>query len=325
MQFKKANATIEEVAKKANVSKTTISRYINGKFEYMSEETRKRIQEVIEELDYHPNSIARSLKSNKSGLIGALIGDITSPFSSVLVKGIGDICQENGYQVIISNTDNNSQKEKICIQSLIDSRVEGIILNTVEGNNELLTEIRNQGIPIVQTDKSMNELSFENVSGDAYETTYNIIKYLIEIGIKKVAFFTEEFEKDSSTNTKMNAYLDACSQFLGIDAKDLIYVIDSTDENVILNSIKDFVYKNKKEIKLIFTANGVLLFSVLNGIRKLGLKIPEDVGICEYEKWGWSPILPPSITVISQPAYQVGISAAKRVIAKIKKKNTSSY
>jgi LacI family kdg operon repressor len=130
MKMEKDMITISDVAKASGVSKTTISRYLNGKYEYMSQDTRKRIQTIIEELKYRPSNVAKTLKSNKSGLIGVIIADIASQFSSILLKGIGDVCKANGYQVMISNVDNDPEKEREYIQSLMDNRVEGIIVNT---------------------------------------------------------------------------------------------------------------------------------------------------------------------------------------------------
>jgi len=149
----KINTTINEVAAKAKVSKTTISRYLNGKYEYMSVETKERIEKVIEELNYRPSNIARSLKAKNSGVIGCIIADIGSPFSSIVVKGINYVCNKEGYRVLFANTDNDPENEIKSIESLIDSKVDGLIINTTGHNDEYLINLRQNGLNIVLADR----------------------------------------------------------------------------------------------------------------------------------------------------------------------------
>jgi len=306
--------TIDKVAKLCNVSKTTISRYLNGKYEFMSEETKTRIENVIKELDYRPSNIARTLKLNKSKLIGVLIADISSPFSSILVKGIGDVCKENGYMVIIANTDNDPDKEKDYIESLIDNRVEGLIINTTGKINDFINEKGKQGLSIVLADRGSKELKFDTITTNNYEMTFKTIKHLIKKGFKKIAFFTQDVGSISSRYIRKNAFLDAFKEQLGIDASDMVYVIDLNDKEMVDTSILDFVNKYKKQNKALFTVNGVTMLNVLQGVSRLKLKIPEDIGVCGYDDWGWASLIPPGITVINQPSYQVGVESAKCLI-----------
>ena len=103
--------TIDKVAKLCGVSKTTISRFLNGKYENMSAETREHIRRVIAEVDYHPNRSAQQLKASRSMLIGCVIGDISSPFSALLLKGITTVCEEAGYQVLFADSGENPRRE----------------------------------------------------------------------------------------------------------------------------------------------------------------------------------------------------------------------
>lgn len=136
--------------------KTTISRYLNGKFEYMSEESRQRIADVIEELGYRPNSLARSLKSKQSFVLGVIVSDITSPFSPILLKGISDCCDRYGYRILIANSDDEPRKERDYIMNMIDQSVDGIILNTTGGNDEFLRETADMGMKFVLADRTID-------------------------------------------------------------------------------------------------------------------------------------------------------------------------
>ncbi|MGF7400656.1 LacI family DNA-binding transcriptional regulator [Thermoanaerobacterium thermosaccharolyticum] len=164
--------TIDYVAKKAGVSKTTISRFLNGRYEYMSDATRENIKKVIEELNYRPNNLARSLKLNRSNLIGVLVSDIGNHFSSILVKGIEKVLKENGYNLIIASTDNDATKEREYILSLLDNNVDGLIINTAGGNDDFLIRLSKKGLPIVLADRSIKDTVFDTVVVNRYEHNY---------------------------------------------------------------------------------------------------------------------------------------------------------
>ena len=120
--------TIKDIAELAQTSKTTVSFYLNGKYEKMSQETRDKIKRVIEETNYKPSIVARSLNSKRTKLIGVLIGDITNSFSNQIVKGIEDIAHQNGYQVMIGNSNYNQESEDKYIESMLLLGVDGFII-----------------------------------------------------------------------------------------------------------------------------------------------------------------------------------------------------
>lgn len=317
MEKEKQLSTINDVAKAAEVSKTTISRYLNGKYKLMSKDTRKRIQRVIEELKYRPSNVAKTLKSKKSGLIGVIIADIGSQFSSILLKGIGDTCKAHGYQVVISNVDNDAAKEREYIESLMDNRVEGIIVNTTGYNNEFLVEINETRIPLVLADRTMDHLKIDSVATNNYNITFDTIKFLVKKGYKNIAFFTEDLGKNRTRYLRRQGYLDAMKQLLDKDANNLIYTIDSNDESTSINSIREFNDLYKNELKAIFTVNGVTLLNVLQGVKKSKCRIPEDLFVCGYEDWGWATLMYSEIPVISHHSYEVGVESAKMLIKRI--------
>ncbi|OAA91940.1 HTH-type transcriptional regulator KdgR [Clostridium ljungdahlii] len=318
---------IDDVAKKAGVSKSTISRYLNGKFEYMSQKTRKNIEKVIDELDYRPNSIARSLKLKRSMLIQVIIADLTNPFSSLLIKGVGDECGKYGYNVIIANTDNDKDKEREYILSLTSQNVDGLIINSTGYNRKLLKDVLDQGIPVVTMDRIIDDKVFDSVTSNNYDMTFKTINYLIDSGFKNIALFTQHVDKISVRIEREKAFLDACNNRLN-SSNFNVYTIDRHDTGSVELSLFDFL-NNYKESKAIFAINGVVLLNVLQLINKFNLKIPEDVGICGYDNWGWASLISPGITTISQPSYDIGMRSAKILLDRIKhgkgEKNTCIY
>ena len=147
------NLTIVDIAKSAGVSKTTVSRYLNGQYEYMSEQTRERIKKVIEVSGYQPNKLAQSLKNQKSMLVGFVVADIESPFTSAAIKSVGDAMLGTGYNLVTANSDNSYERELENIQSLIGQQVDGLIVNTVTSSTPRLIGLANGGLPVVLLDR----------------------------------------------------------------------------------------------------------------------------------------------------------------------------
>ena len=142
---KKGVLTIDEVAKLCGVSKTTISRFLNGKFENMSRETKEQISRVIAQVNYHPNRSAQRLKAGCSMLIGCVIGDISSPFSALLLKGISAVCEKAGYQVLFADSGEDALRERRAVMGFLENRVDGLIVNTCGGSDEFLLELHRRG------------------------------------------------------------------------------------------------------------------------------------------------------------------------------------
>lgn len=311
-------ATIKDVAEMAQVSKTTISRYLNGQYEFMSVETKEKIEKVIKELEYRPSNIARSLKTQKSGLIGCIIADIGSPFSSIVVKGINDVCKQIGYDVLFANTDNNPDSERESIKSLLDNKVDGLIVNTTGKIDDYLMELNNYGVKIVLADRCLKDINeIDTVTTDNYRATYDCMKFLYKQGYKKIAFFTQDITSNSSRYLRHYAYIDAVKSLYNINGEELTYIIDEKNIGMCEKNLIDFEKNCNGEPGVIFTVNGVTLLNVLHGMKNLDMKITKNMGICGYDDWGWASLIPPGITTITQDSYECGVQSAKLLISRI--------
>ncbi|MGG7058860.1 LacI family DNA-binding transcriptional regulator [Clostridium nigeriense] len=311
-------ATIKDVAEMAQVSKTTISRYLNGQYEFMSVETKEKIEKVIKELEYRPSNIARSLKTQKTGLIGCIIADIGSPFSSIVVKGINDVCKQIGYDVLFANTDNNPDSERESIKSLLDNKVDGLIVNTTGKIDDYLMELNNYGVKIVLADRCLKDINeIDTVTTDNYRATYDCMKFLYKQGYKKIAFFTQDITSNSSRYLRHYAYIDAVKSLYNINGEELTYIIDEKNIGMCEKNLIDFEKNCNGEPGVIFTVNGVTLLNVLHGMKNLDMKITKNMGICGYDDWGWASLIPPGITTITQDSYECGVQSAKLLISRI--------
>lgn len=316
--MKNKSITINIVSEKANVSKTTISRYLNGKFDHMSEETRQRIKEVIEELEYRPNVIAQNLKSKKTGLIGVIVSDITNPFVSILIKGIIDVCTKEGYQVITASSDENVEKEISYIRSMVDRQVEGLIINTTGDNESFLKDLKQKNIKMILADRPMKQCILDTVTTNNYDMTTEAVKVLYQSGFDKVAFFSNKLSNSNVRLVRYNAFIEESKKYIK-EPESLAYILNNNKDNLeYKQALIDLSYKNKNKKVVAFAVNGVVMLSLLNACKDLNIQIPNDLGVCGYDDLAWTKLVGNGISVVSQPSYDVGVKSAQILIGRIR-------
>ena len=317
----KKNITIVDVAEKAGVSKTTISRYLNGKFEFMSRESRAKIARVIEELDYRPNNLARSLKSKRSRIIGVIVSDIGSPFSSILLKGISDCCERYGYGVLITNTNDNPKKERDYILSMLDQRVEGIIVNTTGQNDDFLREIGKGNVPLILADRAIEEKMFDTIRSADYPITIKVAEHLKQRGFTKVGWFVEPLDNGARI-LRHKAYVAACKEVLHIEPQ--VYIMEDKSPLAVEKLVQQFIDFNGSERKAIYTANGVVTLHIVKALQRMGIHCPDDLGLCGFNNWNWTELVGGGLTVVAQPSYKIGREAVKRMMFRIHRNHNAA-
>jgi len=311
--------TIGKVSELAGVSKTTVSRYLNGKYEHMSEKTKNRIRAVIEELDYRPSVIARGLKSQKTGLIGVIVSDITNPVTIHLIKGIIDYCTQEGYQVVTASSDENPAKEREYILSMTDRQVEGLVVSIADYNEyELLESLRGRGANIVLADRTINKPIFDTITTDNYAMTKHAIKTLYELGYEAVGFFSSDLLRSNVRLARYNGFLNQSKEYI-LSPEKLVYIVRDNMEDGFKKSLKDFMAAWAGKKAAAFAPTPMAMLNLLGAAHELGLKIPEDLGVCGYDNLHWSSLISGGISVIEQPFYEVGIESAKMLIKRIRK------
>jgi len=313
-----STVTIDKVSEVAGVSKTTVSRYLNGKYEHMSEKTKDRIKAVIEELDYRPSAIARCLKSSKTGLIGIIVSDITNPVTVKLIKGIIDYSTQEGYQVVTATSDETTAKERKYILSMMDRQVEGLIVVVADYNEyELLASLRAKGVNIVLADRPINKPIFDTVTTDNYAMTRHAIATLYSMGYEEVGLFSPNLLRSNVRLARRNAFYDQTKE-LGRNPDSLAYVIPSGSDDEYKKAIEDFIGRQAGKRVAAFASTPTSMLRLVEAALDLGLTIPDDLGVLGFDNLRWSRLICGGITVIEQPFYEVGYESAKMLIKRIK-------
>ncbi len=327
---KTKNYTINDIATVAGVSKATVSRYINGHTNLMTAETANRIKSVIEMANYTPNELARNLKKNTSNMIGVVLSDISSPFSSSLIIGISDYLDKRGYIPLITTCNNDISKEQHAISSLISKGVSGILVNTVSYENNYLIEQAAKGLPIVLCDRYVKDYNFNIVTTESDDIMFDLITHLKENGYTKIAIFSEKISNNSSRIRRTKSFLSAMHSIFGSTYQDNVYEIDSSEESSTIDALRSFLSTTEQhDIPAVIGANSVSTVLLCSAIMKLNLPIPDKIGVCGPEDWGWTTAMNwpnlihvPVTTFVIHPQI-IGRKAAELLISKINNPGSS--
>ncbi len=306
-------ATMKDIAEKANVSITTVSRVINNKPD-VSEETKEKINNIIKELGYQPNNIARSLVLQKSHTIGLLIPDISNPFFPEVAKGIEDEAKKYNYSVIYNNTNHSLQGEKEGIELLKSKQVDGIILSLSMSNKEILDKLKNDSYPVIQIDNIIPDSIYPSVLIDNKKSAYNATQHLIDMGHKDIAHITGDL-KTKTGNDRLNGYKKALQDNNISLNEDWILEGDYSQNSGYLNFNK--LLKQKMIPTSIFAANDLTALGIYEAALEKEIKIPEDISIIGHDDINVSSLVQPKLTTMAQPTYELGKLASNILINKL--------
>jgi len=307
--------TINKVAELCGVSKTTVSRYLNGKYSNMSKETRERIASVVEGLDYRPNRTAQRLKAQKAMLIGCVIANVGSPFSAIMLKGIANVCEQAGYQVLFADSREDPERERRAIQGFVENRVDGLLINSTGGNEQLLCELQ-KTLPVVLVDRHVEGGDFDDVSSPNFEMAYKTVKLMQGMGYEQIGFITENPHEVSPRIQRREGYIAAMTE-----AALEPYIIEiSADDNVDnASAVQAFVKRYPGKRLALLSVNGVTALYAMMALDSLNITVGYDFGFCTFDDWEWMQLSKPSISTLQMGTEEKGAAAAKLLIGRIDK------
>lgn len=311
--------TIKDIAAKAGVSSATVSRVINDSGP-VSEETRKLVLDIIEELNYIPNAVARSLSKNETNIIGVVVPDINNPFFGEVIKGITLVAEKNDLNIILCNTNENVDTEKKYLQMLKGQRIKGIIITPTsdknEFNSEYLSLLESMGIPIVLIDRDVKYSNFDGVFLDNVQGAFDGVQAFIKEGHKDIAIIAGP--KTSKPGR---------DRYRGYKKAMAIYKIPIKEEYVFFGDFKlNSGYEITKQIinmenppTAIFTCNNMMTLGCIKALRENSINIPRDMAIIGFDEIETLNVLGIPISVISRPTFEMGSIAADMLIEKLNK------
>lgn len=304
---------IKDVAKKAGVSTATVSRVL-GDFPGVRDKTRKKVLKAVSELNYEINAVARSLRQRKTNSIGIIVGNVLSQFYSVIAKSVEDTANKFGYHTILCNGDENPEKELEYLKVLKSNRVDGIILTPTGKNSEYVQHLINSRTKVVLLDRLIEGVDCDAVLVDNTNGAYKAVKHLTEQGYRKIGIVGGYLDRTTGAE-RLNGYRKAIEE-AGISKDDSLIKIGNFKKES-GRKLTEELLRQQNRPETIFTTNIDMSMGALIAIKEMGLTIPDDIGIVCFDDSDWALILEPPITVIRQPVYQLGSTAAELLIKKI--------
>ena len=302
-------ATIVDVARLAGVTPTTVSRVINNRG-YISEKTKKRVHEAMDELGYQPNEIARSLTKQKSNTIGVIVPHISHPYFAKLISNLENEAAKKDYKIILCNSKEKAEKEKQYLDMCKSNRVAGIIIcsGNVESN-----KINTGGIPVVLLEKNFEEGKL-GIQCDNYQGGKLATEHLIECGCKKILHLSGVIDEEMPADNREKAFIDVCSK------NEIEYFIKKYDIDT-YNQMNyyDYIKAALNEIEGvdgIFASSDLIAAQVIQVCNEIKIRIPEDIKLVGFDDVDISQLTTPRITTVHQPIKEMARLSIELIDAK---------
>lgn len=306
-------ATIGDVAARAGVSKSTVSQYLNKRYQHMGADTRAKIEEAIEALDYRPNVLARGLKQKRTSTVGVIVANIMHRLTTEICRGIEDYCQEQDINVILCNSDEDGEKEKKYAEMLQAKQVDGIIMLPTGKNGPLYKKLAKHGYPVLFMDRRADGVKADTIVVNNRESIYRAVAHLKDRGHRSIAIATGPLTI-STRSERTEGFRQAVRDF-GLEAP---------GGNVIHAEISELKKKFNERFDAgnpptaLIAGNDLVLLETLAFVKERGLRVPEDLALVAFDNIPFAHLLTPTLTTINQPSLEMGRKAAERIISRIR-------
>lgn len=312
----KRKITLKQIAKELDVSISTVSKSLRNSLE-IGEETRLKVQAFAKFYNYKPNNIALSLKNRKTKAIGIIIPEIVHHFFSTVINGIEQVANEHGYSVIICLSDDSFDKEVLNMEMLANGSIDGFIMSLSKetqfrGDFHHISEVINQGMPVVMFDRVTNEILCDKVIIDDKHAAYEAVQSLINKGRKKIALVTT-VDYVSVGKLRTDGYIKALLDN-GIPFNENL-IIKIEDINTCEITIEKLL--EDKAIDAVFAVNELFAVTIIKTAYKIGLNVPKDLAVIAFTDGIISKYSTPTITTVSQSGIKMGNKAAKMLIERL--------
>lgn len=321
--LKKKELSIIDIAKRLNISKSTVSFILNekSKEKRISEATTQKVLKFIKEVGYKPNLLARSLRTGKTNIIGLMVENIANPFFANLANLIEENAYKNGYKILYCSTENDPAKARELIQMFRDRHIDGYIITPTEDIKNDIDQLVHSGVPVILFDRFFEDGNYDYVVLDNFKSTYNTVLHLAEQGYAEIGYVTIN-SLQSQMQDRLHGYEKA------LDDHSLIHYVREVDfgmhDKNVVDHIIDFLTRNKKLDAIIFATN-YLGISGLKAIKHMQLKIPSDIAVVCFDDHTTFELHTPTITSIEQPIEIMSKQLINILLDKLASKNMINH
>lgn len=306
-------ATIRDVARKANVSVATVSRFVNGTHKVRGE-TAERVKDAIAELGFRPNAVGRSLSTSHTKSLGVVIPSISNPVFSDAVAGITNEAKQQGYTLMLTSTNYDPEEELSVVGTLLENRVDGVLLTVADPKNSVALEmLRNAGTPYNLIYNQPAEQS-PTVTVDNVEAGREVAAQFATLGHQYLGMISGRFTTSDRALARKDGFLKGARE-QGLPDP---VICEADHEGRALERTLEALYRDRsKAPTALFCSNDLLAISVIGYLRKLGISVPEQVSVIGFDGIDVGSHFYPSLATMVQPSQEMGAAAAKQLLARL--------
>lgn len=309
-----AKVTLKDVAKEAGVSAMSVSKALNNK-PGVSDETRQRILEVAQKMQYTQNLVARSLRVDETKTIGVVLSDCSELVANKVLRGIQDVASKQGYSVILSNTDHNAEAERVAAQTLISKRIDGLILVAPQlFSNEDIAWLQGFGVPFVLLMRQNGQATIDTIINDNYLGGYQTMEHLIGVGCKSFAFLL--LRNSIISQERLNGYRQAMHDYK-IDEKNCLFAEVKPFYEEGFSAVNTMLDEIRKCDAVVCACDAVAI-GAMSALLDAGIRIPQDISITGYDGVDFCKYLRVPLTTVAQPLYEIGYQGTEVLLDRIK-------
>ncbi|QOD60977.1 LacI family DNA-binding transcriptional regulator [Polaribacter haliotis] len=305
----KKKTTIKDIANVLNISAAAVSKALHNDSR-ISEKTKKAVRQVAKNLNYQPNYLASALRSGKSKLVGVIVPRTNSNFFSSVIQNIEEVLNKEGYNIIITQSNESYKKECDNINALLFTQVDGIIASMANETVDLSSyeKVKSKGIPLILFDRGENDLNVDYIGIDDYNSSHLIVKHLFEKGCKRIAHIGG-YKRTRIYNNRIRGYVDALKKYnLPLDAELL------TESGLTIEDGREKMLqllKLKKKPDAIYVAGDYAALGALQVLKEQNISIPNEIALVGFGNEPFTDMVSPTITSVNQHSEEIGKQAAK--------------
>ncbi|GHM99509.1 LacI family transcriptional regulator [Cytophagales bacterium WSM2-2] len=315
--MKSSQTTVRDIARLLNISVATVSRALRDHID-IKPETRKKVLELVEQLNYHPNFAAKSLRTNKTNTLGVVVPEIVMHFFSNTLSGIQEYAALHDYNIIVCQSMESARMEETNIQKLLANRVDGLIISLAidTENVDYLRQLVDRNIPVLLFDRVSDDLEVSKVVVDDSAASFRAVEYLISTGCHRIAYIGGPKKLYVSREREMGYVRALEKNQLRIDQELIVHCKNlHTDPCEVTKHLLEL-----REIPdAIFCMNDPIAIQVMQVLKEKQVRVPDDISVIGFTNEPVSSFIEPSLTTISQPSFEMGRVAASLIIDQLKK------
>jgi LacI family fructose operon transcriptional repressor len=304
--------TNKDVANRAGVSIATVSRVVNS-LPNVRPELRRKVLRAVKELNYQPSRTAQRLRAKRSRVIGLVISDIQNPFFTSVVRGIEDVASERGYSLVLCNSDEDPEKERLYIDVMRAEGVAGMILATTSHVNSHIRNLLAHNIPIVAIDRRIKDRRVDSVLVANVKGAFQAVEHLLRLGHQRIGMVSMRIIPTG--RERRVGYLRALRKY-GVRSSSRLIRLGLAKPEGGYECARKLIQLEPRPTAL-FVDNNMMMLGALEAIRESGLRVPEELSVVGFDDMPWAKLLHPPLTVVAQPTHELGRQAVESLLERL--------